>query len=207
MIANKITLLKIISVASVSIAILTACSILSPVKTEPSDRYVLNKTPAYISTKKSRPITLLVTEPEARPIYNTTKMAYSIKPYQISYFAHHEWAETPAQMLQPLILQTLRDTHYFRTLVVPPYTGRYDYTLNIQLLELRQDFTHRIPILKMAVQAQIIRMSTNRIIATQQFTSCQVIPRSNPYGGVFAANRATTIILRQIANFCLANMS
>ena len=36
----------------------------------------------------------------------TTQMAYSTEAYQIAYFAKNEWAETPSQMIQPLIVKT-----------------------------------------------------------------------------------------------------
>jgi|SRR5579885_3258000 cholesterol transport system auxiliary component len=195
---------KIIAMIVVpSMIMLSGCSFLSPVKTESPTKYVINKIPDNLPVKKTRHITLMVSATETRPIYDTTQMAYSIKPYQIAYFSKNQWAETPAQMLHPLLLQTLQDTHYFHTIVTPPFTGHYDYTVTTQILELKQDFTTQIPVLRMSVRAQITRTLSNQVMATRQFSSEVPIPQRSPYGGVFAANRATDIILQQIAYFCL----
>src|SRR5437868_1512672 len=103
------------------ICMLSACSFLSPVKIDATNKYVVNKVPCYIPHKKKRAIILLVTKPEIRPIYNTTLMAYTIRPYQISYYSLNQWAESPDQMFQPLLVQTLQDTHHFKAVVTPPY--------------------------------------------------------------------------------------
>jgi len=182
---------------------LAGCSFLSPVKTDTSNKYLLNKLPDYVPTKKTRAITLLVSMPETRPIFNTTQMAYTRNPYQISYFSQNQWAEAPVEMLQPLLVQTLQNTHHFKAIVTPPYVGLYNYTLNTQLLELVQDYTHRTPLLLMSVKAQIIKTSNNKVIATRQFSVTQPIPQVSPYGGVYAANQATAHILERIAEFCL----
>jgi len=190
-------------VIAITMFMVSSCSFLTPVKTDLSTKYILNRVPTYVPTKTTHIISLLVSVPEARPLYNTTQMAYSIKPYQIAYFSQNEWAETPPQMLHPLLIQTLQNTHYFRAIIAPPSTSRYDYMLNTQILELRQDFTHRTPMLFMSVRAQLFKMSTNQVIATKQFSIEQPIPQESPYGGVYAANQATEIILKQIALFCL----
>ena len=83
--------------------------------------------------KYMRPKILLISVPETIPVYNTTEMAYMIKPYQIAYFSLNQWAETPAEMLQPLLVQTLQNTHHFKAIVTPPYSGHFDYVLNTQI--------------------------------------------------------------------------
>lgn len=195
LIRNTITIL--------SIFMLAGCSLLSPVKVDTQNKFILNKVPDVVPARNTHSTILLVSAPEARPILNTTQMAYTIKPYQISYFSQNQWAETPGEMLQPLLVQTLQNTHYFKAIVTPPYIGHYDYTLNTQILELMQDFTHRTPTLIMTVRAQIIRFSNNQIIGTKQFSVTLPIPQGSPYGGVYAANYASALILERISVFCL----
>src|SRR5690606_37663943 len=101
----------------------------------------------------------------------------------------------PVQMLQPLLVQTLQNTHSFRSVVTPPYSGHFDYVLNTQLLELKQDFTRRTPVLVMTVNAQLYKVSSQQIIAARQFNAEVMIPYGTPYGGVFAANYAASYIL------------
>jgi cholesterol transport system auxiliary component len=182
---------------------LSACSFFSPVKTHPVNHYLLSKTAEYIPIKRQRPIALLVSLPDISPVYNTTQMAYTIRPYEISYFAWNQWAEVPQEMFQPLLVKTLERTHHFKAIVTPPYAGGYDYVLDTEILELLQDYTHRIPLLVMTVRAQIINVSRNRVIGTRSFTVVQPILRCSPYAGVFAANDASAHIQQRIAEFCL----
>lgn len=183
--------------------LLSSCSLLSPVKTEPSATYLLNTVPHCLPKKQTRPLTLLVLPPDTRPVYNTTLMAYTIKPYQVSYFARNQWAETPSQMLLPLIVQTLQNTHYFHAVVTPPYSGRYNYLLTTQILTLQQNYICCPHVVEMSVRAQLLRGSTSQVVATKQFNVLVPIRQRTPYCGVYAANRATAIILTELAYFCL----
>jgi cholesterol transport system auxiliary component len=189
----------------VSTLALSACSLFTPVKID-QNTFVLNQAPHYVHNKSPRGATLLVATPDTRPVYNTTQMAYSIKPYQVAYFSENHWAETPSQMLQPLLVETMQNTHYFHTVVTPPYIGHYDYMLNTQILELVQDYTCRPAVVRLWIRVQLINATTNRVIATKDFIVCEPILRKTPYGGVIAANQAMETILSRIAVFCLEKM-
>lgn len=182
---------------------LSSCSLFSPVKVDPPTKYMLNSPPPYVYSKKYRRATLLILTPETQSVYNTTQMAYSTQPHQIAYFSKNEWAATPSEMFQPLLTQTLRDTHHFHAVATQPFTGQYDYVLSTQILQLKQNFTCFPPVLQMKVNAQLIKASTNRIVATQLFSEEWPMVQRTPYAGVVAANHAAVEILRKLAAFCL----
>src|ERR1700746_2225153 len=103
------TLTKVLNIVILS-AVLSGCSLFSPVKVVVTKKYTLDETPMEVPSQKNRSLTLFVSEPESRPIYNTTQMAYTTQPHQIAFFSQNEWSETPSQMLHPLILKTLQNT-------------------------------------------------------------------------------------------------
>lgn len=184
---------------------LIGCSVFSPVKLGKETEYVINAQ-VYPSAKyPKRRITLLVTPVTADPIYNTTQMAYSTKPYELAYFAKNRWAETPPQMLQTLLVQTLRKTHYFYAVDSTPIS-HYNYILNTQLLELKQVFYANTSVIQLKLRVQLINSSTNQVIATKEFSTTQIAPQANPYGGVIAANRSVAALLNQVAKFCLRTL-
>lgn len=185
------------------ILMLSGCSLLLPVKSEPQSTYVLSCVPSHMATYRPHSSTLMVMPPEITPAYNTTEMAYTIKPYQIAYFSQNRWAETPAQMLHPLLVQTLQNTHFFHAVVTLPYAGNYDYVLSTQILQLLQDFTWCPARVQFTVRVQLSCVATNKVIATKQFTVLEPYRQHSPYAGVFAANRATAKILREITLFSL----
>lgn len=180
--------------------IVTGCSLLAT-KNEPITQYYINKTPKVSPKGRVHQKVLLVLTPEADSIYDTKKMAYSTQPYRIDYFAKNQWAEKPADMLRPLMVQTLQDSHYFHAVVVPPFNGHYDYLLSTQLIELKQDLTKPSPTLQLRFNATLISNTTNKTIATKQFHISQPMMRINPYDGVYAANCATAHMLEQLTTF------
>lgn len=184
------------------VSFLSGCSMLGPVKTDNYTTYVLDSVP---STKKGyrENISLYVAPTEADPLYNTNGMAYSEQAHQVNYFAKNKWSDTPAKMLQPLIVQTLRNTNHFHAVTTSTSATRYDYVLNTKLIELRQLFVCGTSYVKLRLNAEIIDARTGRIIASKQFNVKQPTCAANPYGGVVAANEAVSIVLRQLTNFCL----
>jgi cholesterol transport system auxiliary component len=164
--------------------------------------YLLTKTPDYFPKKHTRSATVLVLMPVASNIYNTDSMAYTRRAYEVGYFSQNRWAETPPQMLQPLIVQTLQNTHYFKAIASPPFLGRYDFVLDTQILTLQQDYTQVPAKLQFFVRVQITKVATNRVKATKEFKLEVPMQQYTPYGGVIAANHATKELLIQIAAFC-----
>jgi cholesterol transport system auxiliary component len=185
--------------------LLAGCSIFSPVNTADNHLYVLNKVNANTVHAPTRPITLMVMMPTAVSPYNTPRMAYVDKPYQINYFSKNRWVDTPGQMLQPLIAQSLQNTGHFQAVITPPFSGHYDAVLNTQLIELHQNFLVSPSQEYLVLRVQLVNASTQRIIATREFTAHVCAPEENPQGGVIAANQALAELLGQLSRFCVRN--
>ena len=191
--------------ATISLLFLSHCSILSPVPADTQSKYILNQLPHATVKSSRRHITLLVAQPDANTFYKTNQMAYSVRPFQIAYFAKNIWLSPPNEMLQPLIVQTLQNTHHYHAVIAPGISGHYDYVLNTQIQELLQDYSSTPGILRLTVKAEIIRMANYKVIATKQFVIRVPILQTSPYGGVFAANKATAEMLHQLTLFSLKN--
>lgn len=202
---NISNLCKVFFILVSFVFVASGCSLLSPVKAESQSIYEINTAPLYVPQKKARAVNMLVMLPETAPAYNTTQMVYRTKPYQLAYFAQNRWAETPAQMLQQLMVQTLLATHHYHAVVTPPFLGKYDYILSSQILELRQDFTRRPAVTRFRLHVTLSKTSTNQIIASQEFTIQEPFYCNTPYHGVIAANRAVEKALSRIVTFALHN--
>src|SRR5262245_66563655 len=100
------------------------CAFLSPPDAEPTTA-VLSKMPTEVARRDSRPSTLLVFPPETSPVYDTTQMAYTLRPYEVAYFSRHEWGQTPSRLLQPLLDWTLEATACFSAVLTPAHRCRY----------------------------------------------------------------------------------
>lgn len=187
------------------IVILSGCSILSPVKKGPMQGYVIDSAPTIDSKMRRTAATVLVLHPETNPVYDSRRIAFTAVPYQVTYYTNNYWVEAPAAMMESLIVKTLQRTKRYKSVLTPPYTGSYDYTLRTQIEELRIDFTHKVPILNMALQAQLIDAKTNNLISSREFTSFVPMSASTPYAAVIAANSAARRILGKMAKWVTVN--
>jgi cholesterol transport system auxiliary component len=178
----------------------SGCALFSPVKID-TKQNMLNDIPLDLPSENTRSATLLVLIPETAPVYATTQMAYTTRAYQIAYFGQNEWAETPSQMIQPLIVKTLRNTHYFSEILSPPDFDRHTFALRIEILELKQDFTSEPAVLQLTMRFYLIREETNKVIATNELSVREPMSERNPYAGVVAANEAMAKLLRELAKF------
>lgn len=186
-----------------SLLLLSNCSFLSPIKTIPTDTFEINSIPSVPVKDSYRETSLTVMPVEATVAYNTSQMAYTLRPYQISYFAKNRWIAPPANMIQPLLVRTLQKTHYFHSVFAAEISGQSDYALYVQILKLQQDFTMPMSVVRLEVRAQLMKVADQRIIATKQFSIVEEAPQNDPYGGVIAANHAVARALKQIAVFCM----
>jgi cholesterol transport system auxiliary component len=181
---------------------LAGCALLSapPVQTS---KQILNKMPPELPQRASNGAVLMVYPPQTRPAYDTTEMAYTTRPYEIAYFSQHEWAETPAQMIQPLIVGTLQNTHFFSAVLTPPYAGRYSYALRTEISELIADFTSEPAALQLSLRFQLSEGATGGIVASKVISIREPMQQKTPYAGVVAGNDATAKALLELARFVL----
>jgi cholesterol transport system auxiliary component len=184
------------------VVIFSGCALFSPVKIDTKTN-VLSNIPLDLPSETIHSATLLVLVPETEPIYATTQMAYTTQAYQIAYFSQNEWAETPSQMIQPLIVKTLRNTHYFSEVLSPPHFGRHTVALRTEILELKQDFTSEPAMLQLKMRFYLSREATNQVIATKEWSVREPMRERNPYAGVAAANEAIAKVLRELARFII----
>jgi len=180
---------------------LPGCSLLLPPRPEPI-KAILSEVPNEVPRERRHTASLLVLLPDIRPAYDTTRMAYSMKLYQLAYFRDNEWAETPAQMILPLLVQTLQRTGFFGAILTPPESGRTDYTLRTNILDLVQDYTVSPPVLRFAFRLQLLGAS-GRLIAGREIAVQETMREATPYAGVLAANDVLAKALRMAAGFVL----
>ena len=186
------------------VVLLSGCTLFSPITID-TTKNVLNDVPADLPSQTAHSMTLLVLVPEATAVYATTQMAYTTRAYQVAYFSQNEWAETPAQMIQPLIVTALSNTHYFSEVVTSPHFGRHTFVLRSEILELKQDFTSEPAMLELVIRFHLSREATNQAIATKELSVREPMRERNAHAGVVAANEAVAKVLRELASFIIEN--
>jgi cholesterol transport system auxiliary component len=192
---------KILTLAA-AVLLMAGCS---PVKLPNPSTYQLAPTmPVVAPVNKPVAQTLLVSLPQNAAGYDTEKMAYVQHQYQLGYFTKNQWVDDPASMLQPLMVQTLQDSHHFAAVTGAPFSGATDWRLDTTVLSLQQDFLTKPSQIELTVDARLVQTATQRIVAGKRFIITVPAPSNTPYGGVQAANQATTIFLQQLTQFVVS---
>jgi len=182
---------------------LYACS---PVKTPVTDQYNLTsystKKTAHEPTHRS----LLVSLPEAVSGYQTEQMLYIKKPYELSVFAHSAWISSPANMLYPLIVESLQNSYYFTAVASGSYADKTDYRVDTQLLSFQQNFLVKPSQMELRAKVVLTHVEDNRVIASRIINERISCPQDSPYGGVLAANQATRQFTAKLSDFVIEHV-
>ena len=187
------------------IATSSSCALLAPANVE-TRKEMLTKIPVDLPEGKTHQATLLVFPPETSTVYDTTQMAYEIKPYEIAYFSRTEWGEKPSEMIHRLMMKTLQDAHYFSAVVTPPFTGRFTHSLRTELVALRQNFTSEPATLELNLRVQLSAEASDHVIGTREISVREPMRERTPYAGTVAANDAMARALKELAEFVRANV-
>lgn len=197
---NKVIIISIL----LTQLILTGCS---PIKTLATNQYKLASFSAKAYPHKKTNRSILISQPEAMAGYQTEQMLYIQKPYELSAFVHNAWISAPANMLYPLLMQSIQQTGYFYAVASGPYVEKADYRIDAQLIELQQDFLTKPSHVDLVVKVVLTHVEDNRVISSRIFRECVRCPIDTPYGGVIAANKAANAITATISAFVVAQVN
>jgi cholesterol transport system auxiliary component len=177
--------------------------LLSPPQREPA-KELLSKLPNATHYAHSQAGSLTILRPEVSPAFDTARMAYTERPYQLGYFRDHEWAEPPAKMMQKLLVETLQQTGFFRSVLIPPAIAPAGYTLRTEIPELIQDYTRTPPLFRLTLRIELLGPSGHSL-ASREIMMEEPMQAATPYAGVIAANSALARALRDTAELVLAH--
>jgi cholesterol transport system auxiliary component len=189
--------------ALASVLLLAGCTGFSAPQVASENIYVLEALRVTKPANVKRNLVLAISEPQARPGFDTSQMVYVQQPHELNYFVASRWADTPAHMLEPLLVQAMEQAGSFRAVVQAPGAVPADVRLDIELIRLQHDFVTRPSRVQLTLRAQLIDVRSQRILAVKQFDESENAASDNAYGGVTAANRVLQGMLDQLADFCV----
>lgn len=178
------------------LAILMAgCGAARPVK-----YYVLDVNPAPANSASAQiPVTLLVGRLAASQLYRDDRLVYGSGPVQLGTYEYDRWAESPADMVQNMLVTMLRSSGQYRSVskVTSNVRGEYvvrghlyamygvdqpelvaRFTLQLELYDpasrttvWSQIYTHDEPVAAKTVPAIVEAMDKNVTAGLQQLSS------------------------------------
>ena len=184
--------------------LLVACS---PIKTPASNQYKLEAFNVQKLSNKRTAQSILISQPEAMAGYQTEQMMYIKKPFELSAFVHNTWVSTPANMIYPLLMQSLQKTGYFYAVASGPYVDKADYRLDTQVIALQQNFLPKPSVMDLVAKVVLTHIADNRVVSSRIIGEHIQCPTDTPYGGVIAANRATRAFTAAVSAFVVAEVN
>ena len=183
---------------------ITACS-LGPTETTAPRSYFLNpeitwKNP-HGSGERIGASVLLITQPKAQAGFDTARMAYLLRPYEVNYYGFNQWADTPARLLHRILVENLDKSGLWSAVLQTPSTVPAQYRLDCDNLILEQQFFSNPSRIRLALRAQLIETKKQSILASRYFELFESAPSEDAYGGVLAANQASAKLLTQMAEW------
>lgn len=164
---------------------------------QPMQNYVFSPRQFVSSAPTSSHLVLLVSSLQSVG-YDARHMAYSMRPYERTFYAFSQWADTPPRLIQPLVVQTMEASGYFRAVIESSSSSPADVRLDLDLLVLQHEYDATWSQGRMVIRAQLNDLTTNGIMGTRIFEATAPAPMETPYGGVLALNVALETILAEL---------
>lgn len=169
-------------------------------------KYQLTFNPCVTRSCVTTAKTLFVSMPQAIPPYNGMQMVYSQRRNEVCYFAENRWVTPLPQMMLPLIIQSIRKTHYFKTVVGFPTVANTSYRLDTSIITFKQEFCRQRSRVHIVLDVNLIYSNTQKVIATRRIEVCVPTLCPTPASGVEAYRCALIRVLQQLNTFIICKM-
>lgn len=184
------------------VLLVSGCTLLPAPKQTASERYVLEYAPsAHAVPAAHRPV-LVVNTPVANGAYDSSRIAYLQQQYGLRYYVRSRWADSPANMLTPLLVEAINAGGQIQAVGADTGGVAASLRLDSSLLRFYQDFTVHPSRMRITLRVQLVDLQAQRVIAARVFDIQEPAATDDTYGGVQAANRALATLLQQVADFC-----
>ncbi|MGH8469388.1 MAG: ABC-type transport auxiliary lipoprotein family protein [Gammaproteobacteria bacterium] len=182
---------------------LSGCAAFNRTLEQPPQIYVLRAAPSDTQAKPGENhLSVLVSAPKAWPGYDRARIAYVRHPLQVDYYAESEWADQPARMLEPLLMAALQESNLFNAVVSATSGTIAELRIDTEIVQIHHEFLISPSRGRVAIRAQLIDLTRNRVLGTRVFSATESAPTENARGGVTAINNALQVILGAIVDFC-----
>lgn len=167
----------------------------------PLQTFILEARPLPASPAQRGDRVMMVEPARAEPGAHTRYIAYSRTPQHLDYYTQSQWADTPARMLQPLLVAALDGSGLYRAVLSSPGGAAADLRLEVDIIELRQRFWSAPSEVRFVLRARLYDVQARTVLGTRTLEALVPAPSEDAAGGVAAANEAVTRVLTDLVTF------
>ncbi len=98
--------------------------------TRPTKYYVLDVPPPPTTQSPTQlPVSLLVARPVTSHLYRDDRIVYGSGPVELGTYEFERWAQSPADMMQDLLVSYLRASKEYRSVLRPGSNAKGDFVV------------------------------------------------------------------------------
>lgn len=144
---------------------------------------------------------VLVYPIQSSSIYDTPRIAYQIKPFEIAYYVKNEWANSPRHMLFPIVIAILEDGGQFSAVVNTSSGVFARWALETELLELLHRYDDDSSEVSLRMRLQLVDLDNKTVVATKTLQFVQPVASNDPLGAVIATNKIIPKLKKEMQQF------
>ncbi|MEQ1580211.1 MAG: ABC-type transport auxiliary lipoprotein family protein [Steroidobacteraceae bacterium] len=129
--------------------------------------YVLAPAPAPSSSGAVAAFDVVVSEPTSSPGLHSERIAVLHPDRHLEYYAGARWGGTAAEVMQSLIVGSMRNQHLFRSVTAASSGNAATHVVDIELRDFQAEYgTGRdAPTVKVTIVANVLRLTDRKLIA------------------------------------------
>lgn len=185
-------------------AALAGCGILGG-RGEPLAHYVLtDAAPPPARLAAPRPGVLLLRETEAAGLCQGNRMVFSRAPGRLETYQYALWNEPPGRRLHQLLKTRLDALGLYAATASLGGGVAGDWQLNIRLLDCRHDAGTPPGVVRLGLEAELVRRDGAVLLARRSFTAEAPAGQHNAQGAAEAFSQAAGRLLTQVTDWLTA---
>lgn len=184
---------------------LAGCALLpDQASREPIQAYVLTgRNTRILSPVQERGPRVRVSLPQAWPGYDSPRIAYVKRPYEVNYYAYSEWADTPSRLIEPLLIRALEGSGRFSVVLSESSRAVADLRLDTEIISFHHEYLNHLSQGRVVLRAQLIDLAKGDVLGTRTFQAVTPAVSEGPYSGVKAISESLERVLNEIVAFCI----
>jgi ABC-type uncharacterized transport system auxiliary subunit len=182
--------------ALLMLAMLVAgCGAARPVK-----YYVLDVNPAPANSASAQiPVALLVGRLSASHLYHDDRLVYGSGPVQLGTYEYDRWAESPADMVQEMLVTILRSSGQFQSVAKVTSSVRGQYVVRGHLYSMYGVDQPEL-MARFTIQLELYDPSTRTTVWSQIYTHDEPVQGKTVPDIVIAMDKNVTAGLQQLSS-------
>lgn len=192
-------------------ALLSGCGAITAIgeATTPLDAYEL-RAPVEGPQAQGRPLErdLIVEIPSASGALDTDRIMIRPHPLQAQYLPRSRWSDSTPVMLQTLMLRSIENSNALRYVGRRPLAGSGDFALISELTDFQAELDEETDtaVIRMRLNARIVRESDASIVASRAFTSSASAPSLETLDLVGSFNDAAEPLLTDLTGWVMVSL-